>query len=164
MVDATSANSSPSSSSNNAALDTNIEISRLVLPQLDRHLALSLVQFLEDNDVYPRNDLLQAKRELLSATNMLPYLDSVRKDIGEDVNETETQGKLADLSLKRDELKEKADRVIEILADPNVATALGQDKERNLTTLREKYNVGALTARVARLADWLFSAAQRRAN
>ena len=122
------------------------------------------MQFLEDNDVYPRNDLLQAKRELLSATNMLPYLDSVRKDNGEDVNETETQGKLADLSLKRDELKEKADRVIEILADPNVATALGQDKERNLTTLREKYNVGALTARTARLAYCLLYAAQRRAN
>ena len=129
------------------------EISQQVLPQLDRHLALPLVQFLEDNDVYPKQDLLRAKYELLKPTNLVHYIESVRKELEgqEKAREIEEQTKqhTEQAIRRRDELREKADRVIETISDPNVAAALGQDKERNLATLREKYNVRVTCGR-----DW----------
>lgn len=153
MVDASSA----AAASTSAAMDANEEISRLVLPQLDRHLAVPLVRFLEDNDVYPRHDLLHARLELLSGTNMVHELQNVRIELDGQSKQAEivkeTESKLEQLFKRNDELRGRADKVIEIISDPNVAAALGQDKERNLTTLREKYSVrGRASPRVVHIS------------
>lgn len=129
---------------------SNSEISSLVLPHLDRHLALPVLQFLEENGIYPKEELVAAKYALLKPTNMVHYVEQLKREVDgqppSDESSQETKDK-ADQILKRgNELKEKADRVIEVISNPQVAAALGQDKERNLTTLREKYNVSRQTA------------------
>jgi len=125
-------------------MEANTEISSLLLPHLDRHLALPILDFLEERNVYPKNELLAAKYELLKPTNMIHYVESTRKELENDNSEglsSEMEKKAQQILEKRDELKEKADKVIEIISNPQVATALGQDKERNLATLKEKYNL-----------------------
>lgn len=125
-------------------MDANVEISSLLLPHLDRHLALPILEFLEEQNVYPKDELLAAKYELLKPTNMIHFVESTRKELENDQSEglsSEMEKKAQEILQKRDELKQKADKVIEIISNPQVATALGQDKERNLATLREKYNV-----------------------
>lgn len=132
----------PSSS----AMQSNVEISSRILPHIDRHLALPVLNFLEEHAVYPKEEVLQAKLELLQPTNMVHYLDNVRKELAGDSSDSvssEVTAKADKIVERREELKSKADTVIEIISNPEVAASLGQDKERNLTTLREKYHVSA---------------------
>lgn len=94
--------------------------------------------------MYPKDEVLQAKYELLQPTNMVHYLESVRKELAGDSSDSvspEIKAKADKVVQRREELKSKADTVIEIISNPEVAASLGQDKERNLTTLREKYHV-----------------------
>jgi translation initiation factor 3 subunit E len=127
-----------------SALQSNLEISSRILPHIDRHLALPVLNFLEEHAVYPKDEVLQAKYELLQPTNMVHYLESVRKELAGDSSDSvspEIKAKADKVVQRREELKSKADTVIEIISNPEVAASLGQDKERNLTTLREKYHV-----------------------
>jgi len=125
---------------------TSIDISHLVLPHLDRHLALPVLNYLEENAVHDKQELLQAKYELLRPTNMVHYVEAIRKELGQGLSlsqsqDADVQKREDELVRKRDELREKADKVIEIISNPDVATSLGQDKERNLATLKEKYGL-----------------------
>jgi translation initiation factor 3 subunit E len=132
--------------STTTAMNENLEISSLLLPHVDRHLALPVLNFLEEHAVYPKEELLQAKYELLQPTNMVHYLESLRKEIAGDSSDSlspEIQAKADKVVQRREELRSKADKVIEIISNPEVAASLGQDKERNLTTLREKYHVSS---------------------
>lgn len=136
--------------SNDAASSSdNSDISSRVLPHLDRHLALPVLQFLEEQDVYPKAELLQAKYDLLRPTNMVHYVESLRLELegktekSDSSNAQRTEQRAQQIIEKRDELRAKADSVIEIISNPQVAESLGQDKERNLATLKEKYNVSS---------------------
>ena len=139
--------STSSSSLNGAAGDQHVEISDLVLPHLDRHLALPVLNFLEEQGVYDKTEVLQAKYDLLKPTNMVLYVESIRRELAGEPEPKDGQSPgpvkaKADEILKRgEELKQKADKVIEIISNPQVAASLGQDKERNLATLKEKYSV-----------------------
>lgn len=44
-----------------------------IIPQLDKHLVLHLLEFLETNKVFPEQDLLKAKFDVVSKTNMLDF-------------------------------------------------------------------------------------------
>lgn len=134
-------------SSSGSAAQAHVEISNLVLPHLDRHLALPVLNFLEEQGVYDKNEVLQAKFDLLQPTNMVHYVESIRRELAGEPEPADGQSPKqvkdrADEIMKRGEdLKQKADKVIEIISNPQVAAALGQDKERNLATLKEKYSV-----------------------
>lgn len=136
------ASSSSSSSSNGA-----VEISDLVLPHLDRHLALPVLNFLEEQGIYAKNEVLQAKLDLLQPTNMVHYVESIRRELAGEPEPADGQSPKAvkeradEILRKGEQLKQKADKVIEIISNPQVAASLGQDKERNLATLKEKYSV-----------------------
>ena len=139
----------------------NSEISARILPHLDRHLALPVVQFLEEQGVYPKQELLQAKYELLQPTNMVHYVESILEELEGEHGKTksdEVEKRAQQIIRMRDELKDKADKVIEIISNPQVAAALGQDKERNLATLREKYSVRAIlfATSLTRVSDIAF--------
>lgn len=44
-----------------------------IAPNLDRHLVFPLLEFLQERQVYPDEDILRAKLELLNQTNMVDY-------------------------------------------------------------------------------------------
>ena len=52
-----------------------------LLPYLDRHLALPLIDHLDERHAYPHNELLEAKLQLLQSTNMVNYIATVDKEL-----------------------------------------------------------------------------------
>lgn len=62
-----------------------------LLPNLDRHLALPLIDHLDERQAYPHNELLQAKLELLRSTNMVNYIATVDKELHAPDGSPETQ-------------------------------------------------------------------------
>lgn len=52
-----------------------------VAPQLDRHLVFPLLEFLQERTLYPDEDILKAKIELLNHTNMVDYAMDIHKSL-----------------------------------------------------------------------------------
>lgn len=57
-----------------ASTSQQYDLTQKLLPNLDRQLGLALVDFLDEQQVYNHNDLLQAKLDLLKSTNMVTYI------------------------------------------------------------------------------------------
>jgi translation initiation factor 3 subunit E len=68
------------------------DLTERLLPQLDRHLCLPLLDFLDSNGSYEHRDLLHAKLEILKSTNMVTYLAQLDKEL--DNNQSLQQGSL----------------------------------------------------------------------
>ncbi|KAL0404874.1 UNVERIFIED_CONTAM: Eukaryotic translation initiation factor 3 subunit E [Sesamum radiatum] len=47
------------------------DLTQRIAPQLDRHLVFPLLEFLQERGLYPEEDILKAKIELLNDTNMV---------------------------------------------------------------------------------------------
>ncbi|KAG0145368.1 hypothetical protein CROQUDRAFT_63998 [Cronartium quercuum f. sp. fusiforme G11] len=116
-----------------------------LVPHLDRHLVLPLLEFLDSNAVYPHDQLLQAKYDALRETNMITYLSGLHRELnglGEDapVPEEFIQ-KENEVMLKLDELKASVEKVMDVISAPEVVAALRQDKAQNLSYLEREHNV-----------------------
>jgi translation initiation factor 3 subunit E len=57
------------------------DLTQRLLPHLDRHLCLPLLDFLEQTGQYTHQDLLQAKLEILQSTNMVNYIAQLDKEL-----------------------------------------------------------------------------------
>ncbi|KAI8851172.1 eIF3 subunit 6 N terminal domain-containing protein [Chytridium lagenaria] len=109
---------------------------------LDRHMVLPLLEFLTLKDIYNMDDLLNAKFELLSQTNMIDFANQVYKQIHSDDEEQN----LPDFEQKRnrvlqeyEQLQENSSSIMSIITDPNVIQQLKQDKLANVQFLEEKF-------------------------
>lgn len=52
-----------------------------IAPQLDRHLVFPLLEFLQERTLYPDEDMLKAKIELLNHTNMVDFAMDIHKSL-----------------------------------------------------------------------------------
>ncbi|KAG6414140.1 hypothetical protein SASPL_126858 [Salvia splendens] len=52
-----------------------------IAPNLDRHLVFPLLEFLQERGLYPEEDILKAKIELLNHTNMVDYAMDIHKSL-----------------------------------------------------------------------------------
>lgn len=57
------------------------DLTQRIAPQLDRHLVFPLLEFLQDRSLYPDEDMLKAKIELLNNTNMVDYAMDIYKTL-----------------------------------------------------------------------------------
>ena len=48
---------------------------------LDRHLVFPLLEFLQNHDVYPKEEIIQGKLDLLAKTNMVDFAIDIYKDL-----------------------------------------------------------------------------------
>ncbi|XP_015515761.1 eukaryotic translation initiation factor 3 subunit E [Neodiprion pinetum] len=71
---------------------------------LDRHLVFPLLEFLSAKEIYDENELLQAKLDILSKTNMIDYAIDIRKQLYPNFEVPE-------------ELNERRNRVLQELGD-----------------------------------------------
>jgi len=52
-----------------------------IAPNLDRHLVFPLLEFLQESQLYPDEQILKAKIELLNKTNMVDYAMDIHKSL-----------------------------------------------------------------------------------
>eukprot|EP00275_Glaucocystis_incrassata_P002265 EC125120.1.p2 GENE.EC125120.1~~EC125120.1.p2 ORF type:complete len:128 (+),score=21.24 EC125120.1:48-431(+) len=76
-----------------------IDLTSRIGPYLDRHLVFPLLEFLQSKEIYPPDELLQAKLYLLSETNMVDFAMDIHK-------------KLNDTEEVPNEFKERREKVV----------------------------------------------------
>ncbi|WAR55399.1 hypothetical protein PtB15_6B140 [Puccinia triticina] len=133
-----------SDSTSEQRLDTFDLTSRLI-PQLDRHLVLPLLEFLDSNGIYPHQQLLQAKYDALKETNMITYLTGLHRELYDLDDQApvpqEFSQKEEQVMNKLDTLQESVDQIMSVISAPEVVAALRQDKAQNLAYLEKEHNV-----------------------
>lgn len=55
------------------------DLTSRIAPHLDRHLVFPLLEFLQERDLYADDEILKAKIQLLSHTNMVDYAMDIHK-------------------------------------------------------------------------------------
>ncbi|KAG2227667.1 hypothetical protein INT45_004709 [Circinella minor] len=117
------------------------DLTKDMIPFLDRHLVFPLLEFLEVKELYAVDDLLQAKYALFRNSNMADFILDLHKKIN---NTDETPKEIADkrqqVLAKMEQLQAQVQKVMEVLEKPEVISVLRQDKVQNLQTLKENYN------------------------
>jgi hypothetical protein len=118
------------------------DLTQKLVPFLDRHLIFPLLEFLSQEDMYPAMDLVQAKYDLLKPTNMTDYTGNLWKEIhdSDDIPAEFAEKRQQVLATLR-KLEEESQKVISVLEDPEVVSALRQDKTQNLQFLKDNYAV-----------------------
>jgi translation initiation factor 3 subunit E len=114
-----------------------------IAPHLDRHLVFPLLEFLQERNLYPDEQILKSKIELLNNTNMVDYAMDIHKtlyrtdDVPQDMvdRRTEVVGRLK-------ALEEAAAPIVGFLQNPSAVQELRSDKHYNLQMLRERYQIG----------------------
>ncbi|GAA5854528.1 hypothetical protein JCM8547_004876 [Rhodosporidiobolus lusitaniae] len=146
MVSAAPSTSAGSSSQ----VDASIHLLQKMAPQLDRHLLLPLLDFLESREKYSHDEVLQAKVDLLGEgkTNMVTFVEGLKRELegkgeGEEVEgATEFRKREQEVVKSLNELQAQAQAVMEVISNPEVVSALRQDKQHNLTYLKDNHNIG----------------------
>lgn len=64
-----------------AAAMANYDLTSRIAPHLDRHLVFPLLEFLQERQLYDDDEILKAKIELLSQTNMVDYAMDIHKSL-----------------------------------------------------------------------------------
>ncbi|KAI9355574.1 eIF3 subunit 6 N terminal domain-containing protein [Pilaira anomala] len=116
------------------------DLTMRMIPFLDRHLVFPLIEFLELKEVYAPEELLQAKYDLFKNSNMVDFvLDLYKKLHKTEEAPKEFTEKREKVLSQMEELRTKAQSVMDILEKPEVIAALRQDKAQNLQYLKENY-------------------------
>ncbi|KAL9539382.1 hypothetical protein MBANPS3_010289 [Mucor bainieri] len=116
------------------------DLTMRMIPFLDRHLVFPLIEFLELKEVYAPEELLQAKYDLFKGSNMVDFvLDLYKKLHKTEEAPKEFTDKRESVLSKMEDLRTKAQKVMDVLEKPEVIAALRQDKAQNLQYLKENY-------------------------
>ncbi|WWD20809.1 eukaryotic translation initiation factor 3 subunit E [Kwoniella shandongensis] len=118
------------------------DLTQKLIPHLDRHLAIPLLNHLSDIAIFPAEQLAKAQYDLAKGTNMVDYIEGLHEQTkGE---ESKDFAKLrAEATARYQELQEKAQPVMKVIEDPDAVAKLrsGGDKEKNLELLRSEYQI-----------------------
>ncbi|XP_075512802.1 LOW QUALITY PROTEIN: eukaryotic translation initiation factor 3 subunit E-like [Primulina tabacum] len=119
------------------------DLTQRIAPQLDRHLVFPLLEFLQERGLYPEEDILKAKIQLLNHTNMVDYAMDIHKSLyrSEDVPQ-EMVGRRAEVVGGLKSLEEAAAPIVTFLQNPNAVQELRADKQHNLRMLNDRYQIG----------------------
>ncbi|KAM0745649.1 eukaryotic translation initiation factor 3 subunit 6 [Meredithblackwellia eburnea MCA 4105] len=116
-----------------------------LFPNLDRHLVLPILDFLESRQSYSHEDVLKAKYDLLKPTNMVTYVLGLKREIDGSPQDAEVPQEFKQreetVVATLNELQSQAQKVMEVISNPEVVAALRQDKLHNLTYLKDAHGV-----------------------
>ncbi|KAH0911107.1 hypothetical protein HID58_034428, partial [Brassica napus] len=93
-----------------------------------RHLVFPILEFLQEHQLYPDEQILKFKIELLNKTNMVDYAMDIHKSL--DHTEDAPQ-----------DMEEAAALLVTFLLNPNAVQELRGDKKYNLQMLKERYQL-----------------------
>ncbi|KAL7301888.1 eukaryotic translation initiation factor 3 subunit E [Trichogramma pretiosum] len=94
------------------------DLTSLIGLYLDRHLILPLFEFLSAKNNFDENELLQAKLDTLSKTNMIDYLIDVKKQVYPDIDvPEEMKARRQEILTELQRLQEKNKTVLQLIND-----------------------------------------------
>ncbi|KAF9447013.1 eukaryotic translation initiation factor 3, subunit 6, partial [Macrolepiota fuliginosa MF-IS2] len=118
------------------------DLSKTVIPYLDRHLSFPLLTHLSETQLFPVEEVTQAQYELAKGTNMFDYAVTLFQQIHPDQEvPAEFDGKRQNAVSTHERLQQEAQAVLDVIENPDVAQALRQDKNQNLQFLKDNYNL-----------------------
>ncbi|KAI9225600.1 MAG: eIF3 subunit 6 N terminal domain-containing protein [Piptocephalis tieghemiana] len=118
------------------------DLTRKMIPYFDRHLIYPLLHFLSLKELYPKEDLLNAKYDLLVKTGLTEFAGSIYKEMhGESAVSDELKAKEAEILQLDETLRGDTEKVLDIIGNPEVIASLGQDKLQNQTFLERDYGL-----------------------
>ncbi|KAJ0765271.1 putative proteasome component (PCI) domain, eukaryotic translation initiation factor 3 subunit E [Helianthus annuus] len=114
-----------------------------IAPNLDRHLVFQPLEFTQERQLYPNDQILKAKIELLNNTNMVDYAMDIHKSLynTEDVPQDMVDRRV-EVVARLKSLEEAAAPLVTFLQNPNAVQELRADKQYNLQMLNERYQIG----------------------
>lgn len=72
---------------------TSSDLTSHLIPHLDRHLVLPLLDFLEAREAYSHQEVLKAKYDLMRSTNMVNYVLDLKRELeGESESDVVPEG------------------------------------------------------------------------
>ncbi|KAJ3329880.1 Eukaryotic translation initiation factor 3 subunit E [Blyttiomyces sp. JEL0837] len=108
---------------------------------LDRHMVLPLLEFLALKEIYSPKDLINAKYELLTKTDMIDFVNQIYKEAkNTEENIPDYEKKRETVLKKYEDLQEKSADIMKIIQDPTVSQQLKQDKLANVQFLEQNFN------------------------
>ncbi|KAJ1960695.1 eukaryotic translation initiation factor 3 subunit E [Dipsacomyces acuminosporus] len=111
-----------------------------MITSLDRQLVFPLLEFVSMKKVYKEENMLKAKFELLSNTNMVDFTGELYKQIHDtDELPAEFAQRREEVIKKLEESEQKTEHIREVIENPEVAGSLRQDKIQNMKLLRDNY-------------------------
>ncbi|TDL17852.1 eukaryotic translation initiation factor 3, subunit 6 [Rickenella mellea] len=125
------------------------DLTKTIIPFLDRHLAFPLLAHLAETGLFPVDHVRAAQYELAKPTNMVDYSVSLFTQLHpEDEVPEEFASKRENTLTTNERLQNEAQSVLDVIENPEVAQALRQDKMQNLQYLKDHYNLtlGQITA------------------
>ncbi|KAK3446632.1 eukaryotic translation initiation factor 3 subunit E [Eucalyptus grandis] len=114
-----------------------------IAPNLDRHLVFPMLEFLQERQLYPDEEILKSKIELLSQTNMVDYAMDIHKSLyhTEDVPQ-DMMERRAEVVARLKALEEAATPLVNFLQNPSAVQELRADRSYNLQMLQDRHQIG----------------------
>ncbi|KAJ1675888.1 eukaryotic translation initiation factor 3 subunit E [Spiromyces aspiralis] len=119
------------------------DLTQQMIPYLDRQLVFPLLEFLSFNKVYREEDLLKAKYDLVSKTDMVMFAKELYEALPAEKRDGDKEpdfGAQAEAVKKKlQEGEAKTEHIRNVIENPEVVGALKQDKNQNMQLLAEMY-------------------------
>nr|GEV28170.1 eukaryotic translation initiation factor 3 subunit E [Tanacetum cinerariifolium] len=119
------------------------DLKPLIAPNLDRHMVFPLLESIQEREIYPNEQILKAKIELLNNTNMVDYAIDIHKSLyhTHDVPQ-DMMDRRVEVVARLKSLEEAAAQLVTFLQNLNVVQELRADKQYNLQMLNDRYQIG----------------------
>jgi len=108
---------------------------------LDRHLVFPLLTHLHESGLFAPEQVAGAQYELAKGTNMVDYIVSLYEQLNDSEAPQEFAAKREKAVAINEHLQQEAQAVLDVIENPDVAQALRQDKNQNLTYLKDNYGL-----------------------
>ncbi|KAF8466542.1 eukaryotic translation initiation factor 3 subunit 6 [Russula ochroleuca] len=118
------------------------DLTRTIIPYLDRHLVFPLLTHLHESGLFTPEQVAAAQYELAKGTNMVDYIVSLYEQLNPNSEvPQEFAAKREKAVAINEQLQQEAQAVLDVIENPDVAQALRQDKNQNLTYLKDNYGL-----------------------
>eukprot|EP00735_Rhodelphis_limneticus_P001002 TRINITY_DN11547_c0_g1::TRINITY_DN11547_c0_g1_i1::g.22095::m.22095 TRINITY_DN11547_c0_g1::TRINITY_DN11547_c0_g1_i1::g.22095 ORF type:complete len:449 (+),score=133.34,sp/B5DGH9/EIF3E_SALSA/56.51/3e-170,eIF3_N/PF09440.5/5.3e-38,eIF3_N/PF09440.5/7.4e+03,PCI/PF01399.22/37,PCI/PF01399.22/8.9e+03,PCI/PF01399.22/4.3e-17,PCI_Csn8/PF10075.4/0.034 TRINITY_DN11547_c0_g1_i1:44-1348(+) len=116
----------------------------LIAASLDRHLLFPVLEFIQSKEIYPVEDVLRVKIDLLSKTNMLDFAMEIYRTLHktEEVPQT-LKERREQVVHQLKELQAQCGPLLRLLEDSALVEQLRKDKQWTAQTLLEKHDISA---------------------
>lgn len=132
----------PAAAAEAAELAHKYDLTPKLIPNLDRHLIFPLFEFLDSNESFSHEEMVQSKFDLLKNTNMPDFVGSLYKEIHNIADVPEEFVKKREAVLETlNSLQERSRKVLDLFDNADVVSNLRSDKTQNMKYLEEHHGV-----------------------